>query len=103
MRNGPRWHPVWCVTLLLAAVGLFARVVPSAQGTADARFVELAKTSLSQIDGTLVMTGLRDTVEVSDVSVFDPTPPQGTGGDVFRDRPHQRRNRALLLVRPATC
>ena len=65
MRNGRRWHPVWCVTLLLtAAVGLFARVVPSAQGTADARFVELAKTSLSQIDGKLVIPGLRDTVDV---------------------------------------
>ena len=60
-----RWHPVWWVTLLLtAAVGLFARVVPSAQGTADARFVELAKASLSQIDGKLVIPGLRDTVEV---------------------------------------
>jgi penicillin amidase len=57
-------HPVWFVTLLFAAVGLFARVVPSAQGTADARFVELAKASLSQIDGRLVITGLRDTVEV---------------------------------------
>ena len=64
MRNGLRWHPVWCVTLLFAAVGLFARVVPSPQGTADARFVELAKASLSQIDGRLVVTGLRDTVEV---------------------------------------
>ena len=47
MRNGRLWHPVWCVTLLLtAAVGLFARVVASAPGTADARLLELAKTSL---------------------------------------------------------
>ena len=64
MRNGLRWHAVWCVALLLAAAGLFPRVLPSAQGTADARFVELAKAPLSQIDGKLVIPGLRDTVEV---------------------------------------
>jgi penicillin amidase len=65
MCNGRQWHPLWCVTLLLAAaIGLFTRVVPSAQGTADARFAELAKASLSQIDGKLVVRGLRDTVDV---------------------------------------
>ena len=49
MRNVRQWHPVWWVTLLLtAAVVVFARVVPSGQGTADARFVELAKAALSQ-------------------------------------------------------
>ena len=65
MRNGVPRHVVWWVALLLiAAAGLFARVVGSAQGTTDARFVELAKASLSQIDGELVIPGLRDTVEV---------------------------------------
>ena len=65
MRNGRQWHPVWWVTLLLtAAVVVFVRGVPSGQGTADARFVELAKASLSQIDGKVVIPGLRDTVEV---------------------------------------
>ena len=65
MRNGRQWHSVWWVTLLLtAAVVVFVRGVPSGQGTADARFVELAKASLSQIDGKLVIPGLRDTVEV---------------------------------------
>ena len=65
MRNGGQWQRVWWVTLLLAAaVVVFVRVVPSGQATTDARFVEMAKASLSQIDGKMVIRGLRDAVEV---------------------------------------
>src|SRR4026208_1238357 len=65
MRKVRQRQPVWCVTLLLAAaVGLFARVVTSGQGTSDSRFDELARASLSQIDGKLAIPGLRDTVDV---------------------------------------
>ena len=64
MRNDRRWHPLWCGTLLLtSAVLLCARAETSGQAE-DARFAELARSSLSRIAGTLALTGLRERVEV---------------------------------------
>ena len=65
MRNSRQWRAAWwCTLVLLASVALVGRAVLSGQGSADAQFAELAKASLSRIDGKLVVSGLRDTVEV---------------------------------------
>jgi penicillin amidase len=65
MRSSRQWDALWWVMpLLFAAVGLSARVVTTGQQPADTRFVELAKASLSRIDGKLAIPGLRDAVEV---------------------------------------
>jgi penicillin amidase len=63
MRNR-RQHTTWWLTLLLAAAVVFGRVMPSGQEAADARFGEMAKASLSQIDGKVIIRGLRDAVDV---------------------------------------